>query len=71
MANSHRQTRHLLPWNLITDFTSSTLATMLSGGSVRKELASFIQAWAQDSWDLLSRDSEAKESIILLGQLLD
>ena len=72
MANSHCQTQHLLHLELdgglhLINFGHRVLIV----GQQGRELARLVQAWAQDSWDLLDQRLGSQKGIILLGQLLD
>ena len=72
MANSHCQTQHLLHLELDGGLHFINFGRrVLTVGQQGRELARLVQAWAQDSWDLLDQRLRSQKGIILLGQLLD
>ena len=71
MANSHCQRQHLLHLELDSGLHLINFGHhVLTVGRQGRQLVSLIQAWAQDSWDLLDQRLWSQKGIFL-GKLLD
>ena len=72
IAHRHGQAKNLLHLELdggfdVVDFANHVVLV----GQHSWEFTSLVQTWAQKTWDLFDQGFRSKESIVLLGKLLD
>jgi len=72
VTDSHTEAEHLLQLELDGGADFVDLGNQVVGvGHWSRELASLVETWTQQTWDLLDKSFGSNESIVLLGQLLN
>jgi len=72
VADGHTEAEHLLQLELDGGADFVDLGNQVVGvGDWSRELASLVETWTQQTWNLLDKSFGSNESIVLLGQLLN
>jgi len=72
VTDGHTEAEHLLQLELDGGADFVDLGNQVVGvGDWSRELASLVETWTQQTWNLLDKSFGSNESIVLLGQLLN